>query len=76
MLGLFLLGLISKKVQNKAAIIGTIVGIMVILWMTFSFLIPDHLAFLRNPLHANMIIVVGTLAIFLVGNLSQKLAKK
>lgn len=76
MLGLFLLGLISKKVQNKAAIIGTIVGIMVILWMTFSFLIPDHLAFLRNPFHANMIIVVGTLAIFLVGNLSQKLAKK
>ena len=36
MLGLFLLGLISKQVGNNAAVIGTIVGICVILWMTFS----------------------------------------
>ncbi len=76
MLGLFLLGLISKKVGNKDAVVGTIVGILVILWMTFSYLIPDEFSYLKNPLHANMIIVVGTLSIFLVGNLSQKLRKK
>jgi len=76
MLGLFLLGLISKKVVNNDAIIATIVGICVILWMTFSYLLPDNLAFLRNPLHANMIIVIGTLTIFLVGNLSERLTKK
>lgn len=75
MLGLFLLGLISKKANNSDAVIGTIVGICVILWMTFSYLIPQEYAYLRNPLHANMIIVVGTLSIFLVGNISQKLRK-
>ncbi|NGF56729.1 sodium:solute symporter [Parapedobacter sp. SGR-10] len=76
MLGLFLLGLISKKVKNNDALIGTIIGICVILWMTFSYLIPDQYAYLRNPLHANMIIVVGTLSIFLAGNLSRKLREK
>lgn len=67
MLGLFLLGIISKRSGNKAALIGTFLGILVILWMTFSYLIPEEYAFLRNPLHANMIIVVGTLVIFLFG---------
>lgn len=76
MLGLFLLGLISAKVSNKDAVIGTIVGILVILWMTFSYLIPEDMSYLRNPLHANMIIVIGTLTIFLVGNLSQRIRKK
>lgn len=76
MLGLFLLGIIHKKANNSDAIIGTIVGICVILWMTFSYLIPDDLSYLRNPLHANMIIVVGTLVIFLVGNISRKLRSK
>jgi SSS family solute:Na+ symporter len=73
MLGLFLLGLISKTVENKDAVVGTLVGILVILWMTFSYLIPEEYAYLKNPLHANMIIVVGTLTIFLVGNISKKL---
>lgn len=76
MLGLFLLGLISKKASNSDAIVGTIVGICVILWMTFSYLIPENMAYLRNPLHANMIIVVGTLTIFLFGNISRKLRTK
>ncbi|GAB3432169.1 sodium:solute symporter family protein [Niabella aquatica] len=72
MLGLFLLGIISKRSGNNAALTGTITGILVILWMTFSYLIPEQYAFLRNPLHANMIIVVGTLVIFLVGVLFTK----
>ena len=76
MLGLFLLGLISKQVGNNAAVIGTIVGICVILWMTFSYILPENLSYLKNPFHANMIIVVGTLTIFLVGNLSQRILKK
>jgi len=75
MLGLFLLGLISKHANNSDALIGTIIGICVILWMTFSYLIPDQYSYLRNPLHANMIIVIGTLTIFLVGTISQKLRK-
>lgn len=76
MLGLFLLGLIGKHVGNKDAVVGTIAGILVILWMTFSYILPADLAHLKNPLHSNMIIVVGTLTIFLVGSISQRIRKK
>jgi SSS family solute:Na+ symporter len=72
MLGLFLLGIISKKTGNVEAFAGVITGIMVILWMSLSYLIPADYAFLRNPLHANMVIVVGTLVIFLSGTLITK----
>lgn len=65
MLGLYLLGLISRRAANPQAITATIVGVLVILWMTFSDRIPP--GFLRSSLHKNMIIVVGTLTIFLVG---------
>lgn len=67
MLGLFLLGIISKKSGNTEAIAATVVGIMVILWLSLSYLIPEEYDFLRNPLHANMVIVIGTLAIYLTG---------
>lgn len=73
MLGLFLLGMISKKVNNSEAAIATVIGVFVILWMTFSYLIPEEYSFLKYPLHANMIIVVGTLTITLVGLLVAKL---
>ncbi|GAB3969870.1 sodium:solute symporter [Spirosoma terrae] len=76
MLGLFLLGLISKKATNKDALVGTILGVLVILWMSFSYLLPVQYDYLRYPLHANMIIVVGTLSIFLAGNISQKLRRQ
>lgn len=69
MLGLFLLGLISKYAGNAEAMIATVVGLLVILWMTFSDRLTDDLSFLKSPLHKNMIIVVGTLVIFLVGSL-------
>lgn len=67
MLGLFLLGIISKRTGNSAALAGAITGVLVIMWMTFSYLIPDEYSYLKSPLHANMIIVVGTLVIFLAG---------
>ncbi|MFY7890143.1 MAG: sodium:solute symporter [Spirosomataceae bacterium] len=76
MLGLFLLGIISKKSQNQEATLATIIGILVIIWMTFSASLPDEYAYLRNPLHKNMIIVVGTLTIFLVGIILTKLKGK
>ena len=69
MLGLFLLGLISRRATNAAAITGVIVGVLVIAWLTLSqsSLLHGSLEFLRVPLHANMTIVVGTLTIFLAG---------
>ncbi|MGV8879402.1 MAG: sodium:solute symporter [Sphingobacteriaceae bacterium] len=66
-LGLFLLGIISRKIKNAEAFTATIIGIVVILWMTFSNFFPEKLAFLRSPFHKSMIIVVGTLTIFLIG---------
>ena len=67
MLGLFLLGLISRATKNQEALTAVLIGIVVILWMTFSDEIPARYEFLRSPLHKNMIIVVGTLVIFLTG---------
>lgn len=67
MLGLFLLGIISRTTGNTVAKAATILGILVILWMTFSNLIPQEYSFWRNSLHVNMVIVVGTLTIFLSG---------
>ena len=76
MLGLFLLGLISRTTKNTEAITATIIGIVVILWMTFSGKITGTYSFLKSPLHKNMIIVVGTLTIFLAGVMLTRLKRK
>jgi SSS family solute:Na+ symporter len=76
MFGLFLLGIISKRTGNAEALAATVIGIAVIVWMTFSHLIPDQYAFLRNTLHANMVIIVGTLVIFLSGTALSYLKKR
>jgi SSS family solute:Na+ symporter len=76
MLGLFLLGIISKQTKNHEAITATIIGIAVIIWMTFSSHLPREYETFRNPLHINMIIVVGTLTIFLSGLLLSKLKNR
>ena len=76
MLGLFLLGIISRRTKNHEAIIATIIGILVIIWMTVSTLLPAQYEDFKYPLHQNMIIVVGTLTIFLVGIGLTKLKKQ
>src|SRR4030095_17137934 len=76
MLGLFLLGLISRQTKNAEALTATIIGVIVILWMTFSGRLSGEYAFLRSPMHNNMIIVIGTLTIFLVGLIMTKLRVK
>jgi len=78
MLGLFLLAFLSKKVRNIDAAIGVIIGVLVIVWMSLSplyFTAGKLLAF-KSPFHSNLTIVIGTLAIFLIGFLSLKLLKK
>jgi len=67
MLGLFLLGIISRRTKGTEAFIATIIGILVIIWMALPQLIPDKYYYLRNPLDKNMVIVIGTLVIFLSG---------
>jgi SSS family solute:Na+ symporter len=67
MLGLFLLGLISRKAGNASAVTGVIIGVLLILWMTLSRNWSGELEMLRSPFHNFMTIVVGPLAILLVG---------
>jgi SSS family solute:Na+ symporter len=76
MLGLFLLGLISRKTKNAEALTATLIGVVIILWMTFSDKISDEYSLMKSALHKNMIIVVGTLTIFLAGLLLTKLKAK
>ncbi|MFL5739400.1 MAG: sodium:solute symporter [Flavisolibacter sp.] len=76
MLGLFLLGIISRRTGSSEAFTAVLIGVMVILWMTFSVNLPESYAFLRNPLNNNMVIVIGTLTIFLTGLLLTARKKK
>lgn len=76
MLGLFLLGIISRRTQSHEAFTATLLGIMVILWMSLSYFLPAEYEYLRNPLHKNMVIVIGTLTIFLTGLLLSRFRKK
>ena len=76
MLGLFLLGIISRHAGNAEALTATIIGILVIVWMALPQLIPENYSSLRNPLDKNMVVVIGTLVIFLTGVLLTKLKTK
>ncbi len=76
MLGLFLLGISSKRTGSAEAFIAVLIGILVIAWMTFPSLIPAQFSYLRSPFHLNMVIVIGTLSIFLAGILITRLKKK
>ncbi len=65
-LGLFLLGLISRG-KNAQAITAVAAGVLVIAWMVLSKLErwPETLA--ASPFHPFLVIVVGTLTILFVG---------
>jgi solute:Na+ symporter, SSS family len=72
MLGLFLLGLAWRRAGAVAAAAGVVCGILVIIWMSLfpagpASVSPEGLDRLRSPFHPNMIIVIGTLTIFIVG---------
>ena len=64
MLGLFLLGFISKKVHNAYAAIGVVCGVLTIAWISLSG---------QTVIHEFLSIVFGTVVIFLVGFLLARL---
>jgi SSS family solute:Na+ symporter len=78
MLGLFLMGYISKKVRNVDAVIAVIIGALIIIWMSLSpmYFTEGKLLAFRSPFHTNLTIVFGTLAIFLAGFILAKLFSK
>jgi solute:Na+ symporter, SSS family len=75
MLGLFLLGLVSRQAQNREALLATIIGVFVIAWLSLPGFIPEKYAMLRSTLNVNMTIVIGTLTIFCVGILLTKIRR-
>ena len=78
MLGLFLLGYVSKTARKADAVIGVIIGVMLIIWMSLSpvCFTEGTLPAFRSPFHSNLTIVFGTITIFLVGFLISKLFQK
>ncbi len=67
MLGLFLLGLISRRAGNPAAVTAVVAGVLVILWMTLTPGAATWPEELQSPFHTFMTVVVGTLVVLLVG---------
>jgi SSS family solute:Na+ symporter len=72
MLGLFLLGFVSKKVNNTSAIIGISAGLLIIGWMSLSpLLFPGTpIEKYTSNFHSYLSIVFGTTAIFITGFLA------
>jgi SSS family solute:Na+ symporter len=64
MLGLFLLGLLSRRATNRHGAVATAAGVLVIVWMTVS---PAWASRWSSPLHPNLVIVIGTTTILVVG---------
>ena len=77
MLGLFLLGAFVKRVNVKGAIIGVIIGLLMILWLSLSpvFFTEGPLKAFASPLHGYLTIVIGTSIIFLIGFLATAMFK-
>jgi SSS family solute:Na+ symporter len=77
MLGLFLLGLISRRAKSPAAATAVTIGLLVIVWMTASASgnWPASLAAIKSPFHSLMVTVVGTLTILLSGLLISSASK-
>jgi SSS family solute:Na+ symporter len=68
-LGLFLLGILWRKVPNGIAFFSTAAGIAVIVWMSVSRwpIWPQSWAAYRSPWHELTTTVIGTLLILLLG---------
>jgi SSS family solute:Na+ symporter len=73
MLGLFLLGQISRRATNAAAALGVTLGVLLICWMTLSPKWSGALANFRSPFHGFLIPVFGTTIILLAGLLAGSL---
>jgi len=78
MLGLFLLGAFVKVVNVRGAIIGVILGLIAILWLSLSPMIftKEPLLNFASPFHTYLTIVIGTLIIFFTGFLATIWNKK
>jgi SSS family solute:Na+ symporter len=69
MLGLFLLGLVSRRARDADAALGVVSGVLVIVWMTLSTKAgwPTAWAAWKSPFHSFLTTVFGTASILVVG---------
>jgi solute:Na+ symporter, SSS family len=70
MLGLFLLGFLSRRATNRAAVAGVVAGVLVILWLSLSPGWDGALAPFSSPFHGLLTIVFGTAVLLVVGLLA------
>jgi len=67
MLGLFLLGLMSRRATNAAAVIGAVCGVLMTGYIVWLVMVPESWRWPPQPYHEFLIPVVGTATIVLVG---------
>lgn len=67
MLGLFLLGVVSRRASRREALAGACTGVAAILWLTFSPKASWLPVLLRSPFHPFLVSVFGTAVIVCVG---------
>ena len=63
MLGLFLIGAFAKRTGSVHALVATVCGFLALLWVVFG----QRILPLPWPIHINMSLVFGTLAVVVVG---------
>ncbi len=67
-LGLFLLGLVSKRANSPVAAVSVILGLIIICWMSLSPMLEGtSWAWLASPFHRYLIPVFGTAVIMVAG---------
>jgi solute:Na+ symporter, SSS family len=76
MLGLFLLGRLSARVTNGAAVAGVSAGVAIMLWMALSPQATWLPSALRSPFHPLLTIVFGTISILVVGAMASLMNHK
>jgi solute:Na+ symporter, SSS family len=67
MLGLFLLGMLSRRAGNAAGAVGVVAGLLTIVWATLSPRWGWFPAAWQNPFHGFLTTVLGTSAILVTG---------
>lgn len=67
MLGLFLLGFLSRRATSRAGLAGVATGVIVILWMSLSPQWTGTWEAFKSPFHGFLTIVFGTASILVVG---------
>ena len=75
MLGLFVLGMISRKAGSIVGVIGTLSGVIAIIWMTVSKSSPELFGRFSYTWNRYLIPVIGTLLVLFVGLLFSGLKK-